>query len=157
MRGPLDVSNLHEALDVLGEGRLTLLDGPLDNVFPGIHIQVDRLGHSFASQMVVIENETDGKMVNHIVVGDVVYSTHNLIGVDDIKSFIPNTTWCVGSVYYTLQTYEKICDFVKGDMDKVLIGHDWETWERYPSTKLKDGMHLAEIYLVPGEESKLIN
>ncbi len=155
MREAVHISNFHEVLDVLAQGRLTLLDGPVDNLFPGIHIQVERLGHSFASQLVVIENDIDGKKDEYIVVGDVVYSTHNLTGAGDIKSFIPNTSYAAGSVYYTLQTYEKICNLVKGDMNKVIIGHDRESWERHPSITLKSGMHLAEVYLAPGEPTKL--
>lgn len=133
------------------EGRLKLLEGEIDNLFPGVHIWVDYNGHSHASQLVLIESETD----KYIVIGDIAYTMGNLTGVPEYPHFIPNTKWAIGGAYSTMQTYERILNYAESDLTRILIEHDAGTWDRHPTKLLPNNLHLTEVRLSSNAHSYL--
>lgn len=150
LRAAIDSTDFFDLLQIACEGRLVMLDGEIQDLFPGIHIWVERNGHSFASQLALIEN-SDGS--SYIYVGDVVYSSDNLTGVPGAEHFIPNTSWSVGGPAVVFGTYRRIMDYVDGDVDRVIIPHDYQMWERFPTWKSEAGHHVAEIHLASEQKS----
>ena len=52
----------------------------------------------------------------------------------------------------------KVCtviDLVGGKLNRIIIGHETDNWDIYPSKKCEDGLYMAEIALAEGETSKL--
>lgn len=145
-----------DVLDELeAEGRLELLDGEVRDLLPGLHIWTDLNGHSHASQLVLLESGPEDDLDSYIVIGDVAYSADNLTGVPEFPHFIPNTKWAIGGAYSTMRSYERILDYVGDELHRVLIEHDLRTWERHPTVEFDDGLHVAEVRLAAGEESRL--
>jgi len=129
--------------------RLTLLDGPCDNLFPGVHIRTGS-GHSIASQMAIIETEHQ----SYMAVGDAAYAPEGVIRTGDGRYLPTGMSVAAGTMCDMLFTMQAIDRFCEGDISRVLIVHDVETWNRYPSS-LKGGHPLAEVCLATGEASRL--
>lgn len=155
MLSAVDPADIGVLDDIEREGRLVVLDGEVRDLFPGIHIWTDLNGHSHASQLVLLESSVDGESDNFIAVGDVAYSLDNLTGLPEYPRFIPNTKWAIGGAYSTMLTYERILEYVGEDLFRVLIEHDYKTWERFPSVEFDGGLHVAEVRLAAGERSRI--
>lgn len=147
--------DFEQLLGLTREHRLTLLDGPCDNLFPGIHIKLAKDGHSFAGQMIVIETEINGKIESFMAVGDSTYVEENVLkSVDGL--YLPTAlSSAAAGPYGMLKTMQDINSFCQGDIKKVLIVHDYKTWSRYPSCTDEEGLNLAEVCLAGPEQSKL--
>ncbi|GKY87745.1 MBL fold metallo-hydrolase [Sinisalibacter aestuarii] len=155
LRAAVDERDIDEAEARVAAGSMILIDGAMDDVFPGITVWPDRWGHSFASQLVLVESQTSAGVDKRIITGDAIYSTHNLTGVPGAEHFIPNTKWAIGGPYAVMKTYQRIMDYVQGDMNKVLIPHDRESWDRFPSGITAAGQHVAEVRLASGDHTRL--
>lgn len=146
----LKSENIYEALHLIEEGRMVLVDGEVKDVLPDIDLYPAMEGHTFASQIVVVRNP-DGVWQN---VGDVAYVRENLTGLNGDGVFVP-VGLMVGSPYHITKSYEKILCVAGGDLNRVIIGHETDNWTRYPSKQYEDGLHVAEIALAEGEASVL--
>jgi len=145
---PADVLN---AVKLATEGRFSLYDGDTDNVLPGIHLRPVFDSHTFGSQLVVIDN-FDGKWV---VAGDNAFQYANLEGLEGDGNYVP-IGFGVGSQVNMMLALEEMMQITGFNTGKIIVGHDAETWKRYPSWKTEeDGLYVAEITLAPGEKSRL--
>ncbi len=140
LKASVSFTDLENCVGLLKEQRLVLLDGDVDNLFPGIHIRVARDGHSFASSLVVVE--TKGK--KYVMVGDCAYVKANITGGRKDGISMPNG-YGVGSIYNAIHTMQDILKLAEGKIENVLIGHEVGTWEQYPSIQSKDGLHVAYV------------
>lgn len=122
-------------------GRLVLLDGDVQDLFPGISILKAGFGHSYASQIVLIQ--TNDELFIHT--GDVVNRPENLLGTEDCPFFLPNTKFGIGSPYYTVQDYKKIMKLCGGDITKLIMTHDGTRRERYPDSIGPLGLGIYKI------------
>lgn len=147
----VDAADISYVQALQSSGRLHLLDGEQDNLFPGIHIWVDYNGHCHASQLISIESQTD----KYIAIGDIAYTMGNLIGVPEFPHFIPNTKWAIGGAYSTMKMYERILDYSEGHLERILIEHDEGTWNRHPTKLYLNGLHLSEVRLRKNKASLL--
>jgi Zn-dependent hydrolases, including glyoxylases len=144
------IGHFEDVVRLIRTHRLTLLDGCCDNLLPGMHIRVARDGHTAAGQMILID--TGAK--TYLAVGDAVLTGLNVTGVNG--RYLPMTfKTSSGNARSMLETMAYINGFCEGDLSRVLIPHDCESWGRYPGRVNKDGLHLAEICLAPGETSRL--
>ena len=57
------------------------------NVLPGIHLRPAYDGHTYASQMVIVENQD--KSDTWVYCGDLAYTRTNLTGIDGSGIYIP--------------------------------------------------------------------
>lgn len=140
LKASISFTDLEECLGLIKERRLVLLDGDVDDLFPGIHIRVARMGHSFASNLVIVE--TRGK--KYVMVGDCAYVKANITGPRGDGVSMPNG-FMVGSAYAAVQTYQDILRFADGKIENVLVGHEVGTWDQYPSVVTEDGLHIAYV------------
>ena len=82
----VSLDDLATLLRLAGDGRLRLVDGPAENVFPGISLVPDFDTHTYGHQHVVIRNESSGVWV---VPGDVMYLYANIEGVGGDGRYVP--------------------------------------------------------------------
>ena len=140
IKASISCKDLENCVGLIKENRLVLLDGDVDNLFPGIDIRVARDGHSFASNLVIVN--THGQ--KYVMVGDCAYVKGNIMGGTGDGISIPNG-FAVGSTYNAVCTCQDILKYADGKIENVLIGHEMGTWEQYPSQKYADGLHVATI------------
>lgn len=140
LKASISCTDLEECVGLIRENRLVLLDGDVDNLFPGINIRVARNGHSFASNLVVIETKGE----KYVIVGDTAYVKGNVMGGRGDGVSMPNG-YGVGSVYNMIHTYQDILKLAEGKINNVLIGHEVGTWEQYESEVFSDGLHIAKV------------
>ncbi|MCL1895696.1 MAG: MBL fold metallo-hydrolase, partial [Clostridiales bacterium] len=133
-----DLATLRELKD---QGRLVLLDGEKDDLFPGISIRVSLFAHSFAQQMVLVENDPGV----YIIAGDVCNRPENLIGTDEFAFFMPNPKFAVGGAYNAVKDYKRIMGWMKGDIDRVVMTHDGTRKFRNPGAEIEPGLAVYKI------------
>ena len=137
-------------LQAAKEHRLVLLDGPCDNLFPGIHIRTVAPGHTECAQMAIIDTPEK----SYIAVGDVVLRAESIEKIDG--QYLPMTFKTAnGTPEGMLQAMDWLNQFCQGDVSRALIGHDCGSWSRYPCLTDKNGLHFTEIYLAEGEKSMM--
>jgi Zn-dependent hydrolases, including glyoxylases len=148
--GAASATLMSKLIALMAEHRVTLLDGDVDNLFPGIHIRSAFDSHTPGSQFVVIENGTD----TFVSTGDVSYVMENLFGVDEKGKFIPNG-FASGDVLSIMKTMDRILACAGHDPNKIIAIHDSGLWSKYKGVVDADGLHLLEVCLAPDETSKL--
>lgn len=148
----LNPDDIVTAVKMVAEGRMTLVDGEQKNLLPGIHVYPAYDGHTYASQMVEVENSGNGSADKWIAVGDLAYVDANLMGIDNDGVFVP-VGLGVGSPYNMMKTYDEILTRANGDMHKIILCHETSNWTKYKSWVTKENLHVAEICLAPGQKS----
>lgn len=137
----MDLNDLTTLKGLLEQGRLILLDGEKDHLFPGISIRVSRYAHSFAQQMAYIENDSG----LYLAVGDTCNRPENLLGTEACPFFLPNTKFSVGGTANAVHDYTRIMKWVQGDVNRVIMTHDGTRRNRYNERKTPLGLSLFEI------------
>lgn len=136
----MDMTDLARFAALEKAGRLVLLGGDAENLFPGISIKQAAFGHSFASQIVLIET-AQGRFIH---VGDVANRPENLTGTEEFPFYVPNTKFAVGSAADTARDYDRILDWA-GDIGHILMTHDASRRDRFPWHKSELGLGVFEI------------
>jgi glyoxylase-like metal-dependent hydrolase (beta-lactamase superfamily II) len=134
-----------------GQGRLRLVDGPAEDVFPGISLVPDFDTHTYGHQHVVIRNASSGVWV---VPGDVMYLYANIEGIDGDGRYVP-IGLAMGSQENCMLALDGLMRLTGGETSRILPGHEILLWQRHPSYRYPDGLHVAEVCLRPGEASQL--
>lgn len=132
----LDPDDIHSALDAAREHRLMLLDGDTDDVLPGVHARTGE-GHTIGQQFVVLET-AKGRVV---VSGDCVYGSRNLTGTNNDGVYIPLGSG-IGSVWDQLKSLDRINKEIAGDLDRLVILHDFDRWARFERVRDVDGFGI---------------
>lgn len=136
-----DPYDLHTLIELGLQGRVFLLDGDADNIFPGIHVRVVEMCHSFASQVVLVDTD-DTRLA---FIGDEAVTRANFTGVESMPFFIPNTKYAMGGKMNLLNMYERLLGLVDGDTSRLIMTHDCEKFTSFPTITTADGLHIAEI------------
>ena len=147
----VSTEDLAGLLRLAGEGRLRLVEGPCDDVFPGISLVPDFDTHTYGHQHVVIRNESSGVWV---VPGDVMYLYANIEGIGGDGRYVP-IGLAMGSQENCLLALDELMRVTGGQTSRILPGHEQLLWDRHPSARFGDGLHVAEVCLRPGEASML--
>ena len=147
----VSIDDLATLLRLAGDGRLRLVDGPAENVFPGVSLVPDFDTHTYGHQHVVVRNETSGVWV---VPGDVMYLYANIEGVAGDGRYVP-IGLAMGSQENCMLALDELMRVTGGETSRILPGHERLLWDRHPSHRFPDGLHVAEVCLRPGEASRL--
>ena len=147
----VSLDDLATLLHLAGEGRLRLVDGPAENLFPGISLVPDFDTHTYGHQHVVIRNESSGVWV---VPGDVMYLYANIEGVGGDGRYVP-IGLAMGSQENCMLALDELMRVTGGETSRILPGHERLLWDRHLSRCYPDGLHVAEVCLRPGEASRL--
>lgn len=140
----LNVSMSYWAMEnlvaLIKEKRLCLLNGAVDHLLPGIHVRKALMGHSFSSNIVIVDTP-DRPLV---FAGDVAYVKRNILGGDMDGVSLPNG-FGVGSIYNAIQSMQDVLAYAGGNINNVVIGHEPDTWEQFRSVETEDGLHIAYV------------
>jgi glyoxylase-like metal-dependent hydrolase (beta-lactamase superfamily II) len=147
----VSTEDLAGLLRLAGQGRLRLVEGACDDVFPGISLVPDFDTHTYGHQHVVIRNESSGVWV---VPGDVMYLYANIEGIGGDGRYVP-IGLAMGSQENCLLALDELMRVTGGQTSRILPGHEQLLWDRHPSARFGDGLHVAEVCLRPGEASML--
>lgn len=148
LAGALDPADLLHLAALRLRGRLTLLDGPVDDVLPGISVRTAFDTHTAGSQYVVVRTE----LGDWVMAGDNIYSYRNVEGDGDGR-YIP-IGFSAGSQTNNMYSMHDMVATASGT-DRLVIVHEGETFSRFPSGTGAGGMRVAELHLAPGTPSRL--
>jgi len=140
LKNPMAYANIEEAVSLMKDGRLVLLKGNVEQLFPGIDIRIAEFGHSFA-QNVVYVNTANGA---YAISGDTAYVKENVIGVNGSGVSLPNG-YAIGSIINSVTTMQDILKAVGNDANKIIFGHDDKMWADYDSKLFDDNLHIAYV------------
>lgn len=128
-------------LDSLSKsGRIVLLCGDEEELFPGINIRMAS-GHSYAQNMLFVDN--DGE--HYAVIGDVCMRPESFQGTDAFPCYLPNLKFAVGTIESIVESYHKIMQWVDGDISHIIMTHDGTCCEKWLSTISSLGLHVTSI------------
>jgi N-acyl homoserine lactone hydrolase len=147
----VSTDDLAGLLRLASQGRLRLVDGPVPDVFPGISLVPDFDTHTYGHQHVVVRNHSSGVWV---VPGDVMYLYANIEGIGGDGRYVP-IGLAMGSQENCMLALDELMRLTGGETSRILPGHEQLLWQRHPSHRYPDGLHLAEVCLRPGEASRL--
>jgi glyoxylase-like metal-dependent hydrolase (beta-lactamase superfamily II) len=150
LKDGVDPDDFAQADRMVREGRLRTIDGPMDEVLPGLALVPDFDTHTFGHQHVVLDDAATGRW---ILPGDAVYSYDNLGGVDGQGRLTP-IGYGTGSQENSLFALDAMLSTVGGDRLRIVPGHEAAVFERFPSTAFEDGLQGAEVLLRPGDASR---
>jgi len=123
-----------------GEHRLHFVrDG--QEIVPGIVGHLSKDGHTFGSQWLSVET-SDGPFV---VAGDTVMWYSN------IEEMWPSG-YTNGNTYKMLLTYGELHEFVGGELDRIVPGHDIELFKRHAAWTAGDN-EVAEVHVAGWDAS----
>jgi glyoxylase-like metal-dependent hydrolase (beta-lactamase superfamily II) len=123
-----------------GEQRLHYVrDG--EEVVPGIVGHLSRDGHTFGSQWISVQT-SGGPFV---VAGDTVMWYSN------VEEMWPSG-YTNGNTYNMLLTYGEIHEFLGGEIDRIVPGHDLELFKRHTSWRAGDN-EVAEVHVAAWDTS----
>lgn len=149
----LNPENIITAMKKVQSGQMTLVDGECNDILPGIHLYPNYDGHSFAHQVVIIDNTINGVKERWIAAGDVAYVRENITGMGNDGIYVP-VGLGVGSQYNMMKAVDEVINLVDGNIKNIIVGHECDNWELFPSWKTNDGLHVAELFLAPGESTR---
>lgn len=145
----MNSNNLVTAMEKIKNNSMHFIDGEKNDFLPGISLKPAYNGHTFASQIVIIESNEE----KWLAIGDLAYVRKNLTGLEHDGKYIP-LGLAVGPQLNIMKTLDEIVELADGKMENIIVGHETDNWDIYPSWKTEDGLHVAEITLAPGERSK---
>ncbi|WP_172135241.1 MBL fold metallo-hydrolase [Adlercreutzia sp. ZJ473] len=136
----VDAEDLKRARALEAEGRLTLLDGDVADLLPGIDVIKTSSAHSFADQLVVIRTP-DGPYVD---AGDVATRQGNILGVEEKPFYLPPAMGNAAP-YGAMKAYDEIMAIVGDDISKVILPHDSYRADRMPYDEPKEGLKVYQL------------
>jgi glyoxylase-like metal-dependent hydrolase (beta-lactamase superfamily II) len=135
----VDPDNMRTALDASIAHRVTLIDGDMNNVLPGIHVRLGS-GHTIGQQFVIVETTAGRRVIS----GDCVYSRRQFTGHNNDGVYVPLNN-AVGSVWEQLKTIDKMNDELEGDLSRLVVLHDIERWKGLPVVKELEGFRIVKV------------
>lgn len=134
---PINPDDLRAGIDASLEHRMTLLDGDVDDLIPGIHVRFGQ-GHTLGQQFAIIESAR-GRLV---ISGDCVYAATNLCGHNNDGEYVP-LAFGVGSIWEQLKTMDRINKEIAGDLSRLVILHDNDRWANLPTHAEIEGFKIS--------------
>jgi len=148
----IDPADLLRASELAIAGRLNLIDGDIENLFPGVDVFVARDSHTFGSQFVRVNN--DNGQDPWILAGDLRYTFENLTGYAGEGVYIP-VGLASGSQFNLLLASDRMMNLVGREERRVIPIHEERLKDVFPSRRTSEGLELVEIALAPGHESRV--
>ncbi len=159
MMTAVDPGDIVRGVGLARDRRLVTVDGPLENVLPGIDLHVAFDSHTYGSMWVKVRN--DGKTNSDdtwVLAGDLVYVFDNLKGagpaVDLYDIYLP-VGLAVGSQTNLVLATEEMLSQVGHEVRRVIPVHEERLRDAFPSHVADDGLRITEICLADGEETRI--
>lgn len=140
------------AASLAAEGRLRLIDGDVEDLFPGIDVRAAFDSHTFGSQFVTVKNQSGGDP--WILAGDLRYVRENVTGIDDDGVYIP-IGLASGSQLNLLQATEQMMQIVGYEERRIIPIHEDRLSQYFPSRVSSHDLTVVEITLAGDEVSRV--
>lgn len=147
---PIDPADLVAAVDLAAQGRLELLSGGAEALFPGLDVLPAWDTHTPGSLYVRVDT-VDGSLV---FAGDNVYSWDNLEGLDGDGVYRP-VGLVVGSNIAATRILAEMIQHTDRRVRRIIPIHEDRLRTEYPSAQSANGAMVVELALAPGEPSAL--
>ncbi|TFD64245.1 N-acyl homoserine lactonase family protein [Cryobacterium ruanii] len=148
----IDPADLLRASELAVNGRLNLVNGDLDGLFPGIDLFLASDSHTFGSQFVRVNN-SDGQDP-WILAGDLRYTFENLTGYTGDGMYVP-VGLASGSQLNLLLASERMMSLVGHEERRVIPIHEERLKDHFPARETKEGLQIVEVALAPGHDSRV--
>jgi glyoxylase-like metal-dependent hydrolase (beta-lactamase superfamily II) len=151
--GAIDPADIMAATQLAVQGRLTLVQGEMIEVLPGISIHPAHDTHTFGTQYISIRTSSG----TWCCAGDAMYWYANVEGAPQYGApagaFVP-LGYGQGNQVTQLEIMTEMLARVGGDASRIIPGHDPAIFQRFPSRPF-GANSVAELHLAPGESSRL--
>ncbi len=137
-----DRGDLAHFATLAGEQRLRFVED-LEELHPGIVGHLSPGGHTFGVQWITVETPEQPLVV----------ASDTVMWFSNVEEMWPSG-YTNGSTYQMLLTYGEISEFVGGDLDRVVPGHDMRVFDRHPSAKI-GANEVAELRVASWDSSVL--
>ncbi len=134
MPGVADAGDLQRARALVEEGRMTLLEGDVMDLLPGIDVYVMPNCHSVREQVVIV-NTPEKSFVD---VGDIVTREAHILGLPGIAEHYMWQSGSAGCEYLTMKAYPWIMEMAGGDIKNVIMRHDF-TYRESKTPEAQEG------------------
>lgn len=152
LRAAIDPNDMRAVMDLMAAGRLTLVDGAVEDLLPGVSLEPVFDSHTFGHQVVTIRKGPDSPD-RWVFTGDACYSFENF-GAGGAGPYLP-VGFGVGSITGMVAALARIRELAGGRLENLIITHDGDMWRLFPSVAKDGEFHIAEIQLAAGETSRL--
>lgn len=154
----MNPEDIMDATRLASRGRLTLVEGEMIDVLPGISIHPAHDTHTFGSQYVTVTTRTaDGGVETWALMSDAIYTYANVEG-DPQYNLTPGVYvplgYAQGNQVTQLRIMDEAVQRVGSNTNRIVPGHDAKVFERFPSRRIGPN-RVAELTLAPGELSRL--
>jgi glyoxylase-like metal-dependent hydrolase (beta-lactamase superfamily II) len=150
----IDPNDMKNAMDLISQGRMTLIDGRVENLLPGISLVPAFNSHTYGLQLVTIQRNPDNPGDQWVFTSDVCYSPENF-GENNRDGPYQPVGFGVGSITEMVRALVTIDELAEHHPDRLIIPHDTSMWKTFKSKQKSDKMHIAEIQLAIHEKSRL--
>ncbi len=133
--------DIAKAESLVAAGRMTLLNGSVAELLPGISVEVAPDSHSYMLQFAVIEATGKGRM---IAAGDGAFSIRNFPGPQSDGAFI-SLGFGVGSQTGMVLGLEKLFELAGRDVERIIIVHEPRTYEGKGVIAAEGGMRVRRL------------
>ena len=160
----VDPGDVLKCVELGRRGRITLVDGDVEDFFPGIDLRVAYDTHTYGSMYIVVRNDGERKSNDPwILTGDLLYVYENILEplTEDGKNansraekFTP-VGFAVGSNTNLILATEEIMKAANRDVNRLVMVHEQRLGEKFPSRLDDDGLSVVEVCLADGERSRV--
>jgi N-acyl homoserine lactone hydrolase len=155
----VDTGDILRGVELARQKRLVVVDGPMDNVLPGIDLRVAYDSHTFGSMWAAVRN--DGASPSQdcwVLAGDLVYQFDNVEGsgaVVDVDTMYIPVGLAVGSQMNLVLATEAMMKEVGYEARRVIPIHEERLRDRFPSRITGQGLRVTEICRADNAASKV--
>ena len=151
-----DPADIVKAVEVAKQGRLVLVEGEMEDVFPGIDLHLAADTHTYGCMYVTIRNDGARDSADTwVFAGDLIYTYDNLTGLDPNAPQIVPIGLAVGSQHNLIFSSAKMLKSVSGEVRRVVPVHENRLKDEFPSRLTNANLQVVEIALADGESSKV--
>ena len=133
------------ARQMVDDGIITLLNGSVINLYPGIDLHVVRNCHSVADQVVVVRSDDGDGEKTYLIGGDIAMRPANLTGMGEWGGYLVPLLGRTGAAYNLYEAYQWALEQIEGDMTRLVLTHDTTMTERFESPETESGLHLHYV------------
>lgn len=161
MMAGTDPSDILRAVELAKQGRLKCLDGPLEDVVPGIDIHVAFDSHTYGCMWLHVRNDLERQSENGwVLAGDLVYVYENLVKNPQVtdgqiqgRLNIKPVGLAMGSNTNLVTASDDMLKAVDYQVKRVIPIHEERLKDVFPSRNTQHGLRVSEICLARGQES----
>jgi N-acyl homoserine lactone hydrolase len=151
----VDPNDIKAVIDLMTQKRLTLVEGPLSDVVPGVSLVPLFDSHTYGLQLVTVSStDAKGGADPFVFTSDACYSFENFGPKGEFAVYSP-VGFGVGNLTEMVRALDTIRRLAGNRLDRMIIPHDSNMWRCHPSVETSGGMHVAEIALAKGEASRI--